>query len=231
MASTRLTVAIKEALVSQLIDHAFADRCRKLVAAECALAQEIYDHTMDTWFLKVEGGKGPKLSLRKIVAALPAGWPAMSNSFKVELAGQVTRFDRYAGLGGGYPPNNNLVGIKEVPVHRQHKWAFQPGFQSHYTINVYDAAHEFSERAAALGSLRKDLTAEISSMRQSTRATLDTASTVQKLIVIWPEVEEFAAPFLKKETAAAAFLPVVARERLNNALRLPPGGDKELSEK
>ena len=231
MASTRLTVAIKEALVSQLIDHAFADRCRKLVAAECALAQEIYDHTMDTRFLKVEGGKGPKLSLRKIVAALPAGWESRSNYFKAEVGGQVMRFGRYKGMSCGYSSGDELVGTEQNTKDEIIPWAFKPGFVGSHTINAYDANHEFSRRAVELQGVREDLVKEISSMRISTRATLDSATTVQKLISIWPEVEVFAAPFLKSKTADEALLPVVARERLNKALGLPPSHYEGLEEK
>jgi len=219
----RLTVAIKEKLTSQLIAHAFTARSQKLVEAECALAQEIYDDYMDSRKIKVDGGSGGKYSLRKVVASLPAGWPEMSDNFKVELAGQMTEFDRYDGMAEGYRANQSeLVGVKEVPTREQQKWPFQPGFSGHYAVNTYDASHDFSERASVLQGQRKDLKDEIASMRASTRGTLDTASTIQKLIVIWPEVEAFAAPFLQQETAAAAILPVVARERLNDALGLPP---------
>jgi len=224
MASTRLTVSIKEKLVEQLIAHAFSDRSQKLVEAECELAQEIYDDYMDTRMIKVDGGSGGKYALRKVVASLPAGWPGRSDHFKVELGGQMTKFDRYDGMAQYSRSNQSeLVGVKLVPDREQVKWHFPPGFSGNYAINTFDASHEFSERAAVLQGQRKDLASEISSMRHSTRATLDTASTIQKLIVIWPEVEAFAAPFLQQETAAAAILPVVARERLNDALGLPPG--------
>ena len=221
--ATRLTVAIKDKLTATLMEHAFAARSNKLVEEERALAQEIYDHTMDTRMIKIDGGTGPKMSLRKVVAALPSGWPGMSDYFKVELAGQVTKFDRYEGMAEGYRANHSeLVGFKEVPSREQKKWPFQPGFSGSYAINVYDANHDFSKRATELQGKRKDLKDEIASMRASTRATLDSATTIQKLIMIWPEVEAFASPYLQQETAAAAILPVVARERLNDALGLPP---------
>ena len=57
-------------------------------------------------------------------------------------------------------------------------------------------------------------------MRGSTRGALGSVTTIQKLIMIWPEVEAFAAPYLQEKTA---ILPVIARERLNDALGLPPG--------
>lgn len=224
MASTRLTVSIKEKLVDQLIAHAFTARSVELIEAENALGQEIYDDYMDTRMVKIEGGAGPKMSLRKIVASLPAGWPGMSDDFRVELGGAITKFDKYEGMQTTYRENaSQLVGVVEVPSREQRKWPFPPGYLGNGAIHVYDANHHFSQKATNLQGIRKDLKAEISSMRNSTRATLNSATTIQKLVMIWPEVEAFAAPFMQKETAAAAILPVVARERLNEALGLPPG--------
>ena len=223
MAQQRLTVAIKEKLVEQLILHAFKDRSNKLVEAECKLAQEIYDDYLDTRRIKVDGGRGASSSLRKIIASLPAGWATMDDSFKVELGGEMTRFDRYDGMPLGYQDNvRELVGVKQVPDREKKKWLFPPRNSSNYAITVYDAKHEVTHRATVLKSERVDLAAEISSMRHSARATLDTVATIQKLIMIWPEVESFAAPFLQEKTAAAAILPVASRERLNDALGLPP---------
>ena len=223
MAQQRLTVAIKEQLVDQLILHAFKDRCNKLVDAECLLAQELYDDYLDTRRLKVDGGRGASSSLRKIIASLPAGWAEMDDDFKVEIGGTMTRFDRYDGMPVGYQDNiHSLVGVKQVPGREKQKWKFTPNHSSNYAINVYDVNHEVTHRATVLQNERVDLTAEISAMRHSARATLDSVTTIQKLIMIWPEVESFAAPFLQEKTAAAVILPVASRERLNNALGLLP---------
>ena len=221
MAQTRLTAAIKEALVDKLIERAFTDRSQKLVDAECALAQDIYDDFMNTRMIKTKGGYGDPTPMRKVVDALPAGWQGTSDYFKAEMGGDVVKFDRYEGIVDGWRANqNDLVGVKEIPSRDQHKWTFQPGFSGNCAVHVYDAKHAFSSRTMELQGLRKDLVSEISTMRGSTRGALGSVTTIQKLIMIWPEVEAFAAPYLQEKTA---ILPVIARERLNDALGLPPG--------
>lgn len=172
MAQQRLTVSIKEKIVDQLIAHAFTARSNKLVDAENALAQEIYDDYMDTRMIKVDRGFGASKSMRKVVASLPSGWPSMSDHFNVELAGTITKFDRYDGMAKRYRSNQqDLVGVKSLPDREQQKWPFQPGFSGHYALNVYDANHTFSERAMVLQGEREDLVSEIETMRHSTRAT------------------------------------------------------------
>lgn len=222
MVSTRLTVAIKEAITDQVMQHAFAARCAAHMEAELTFAQEVYDHIMDTKMLAVDGGSGPKTPLRKVLAALPAGWSSQQTYFKAEFAGQEQKLDRYDGFEGGYRENATMIGWKPTPQREQKNWHFPPGY-SWGTLAKFEAQHEFSDRCAKLQGDREDLKSEMSSLRTQTRATLDTASTIQKLIVIWPEIEAFASPFLQEEKAAAVLLPVVARERLNDALGLPPG--------
>ena len=222
MASTRLTVAIKEAITDQVMHHAFAGRCVAHMDAELAFAQEVYDDIMDTKMLKVNGGTGPQMSLRKVLASLPAGWGSQQTYFKAEFAGQEQKLDRYDGFESGHRENATMIGWKPTPQREQKKWHFPPGY-NWGTLAKYEAQHEFADRCAKLQGDREDLKSEMSSLRTQTRATLDTASTIQKLIVIWPEIEAFASPFLQEEKAAAVLLPVVARERLNDALGLPPG--------
>lgn len=222
MASTRLTVAIKEAITDQVMHHAFAGRCKAHMDAELAFAQEVYDDIMDTKMLKVNQGAGPQMSLRSVLASLPAGWCSQQTYFKAEFAGQDQKLDRYDGFEAGYHENATMIGWKATPQREQKNWHFPPGY-SWGTLAKYEASHPFSERCAQIQGEREDLKSEMSSLRAQTRATLDTASTIQKLIVIWPEIEAFASPFLQEEKAAAVLLPVVARERLNDALGLPPG--------
>ncbi|HEY7823713.1 MAG TPA: Nmad5 family putative nucleotide modification protein [Acidimicrobiia bacterium] len=222
MASTRLTVAIKDAITDQVMHHAFAGRCKAHMEAELAFAQEVYDDIMDTKMLKVDGGTGPQLPMRKVLASLPAGWCSRQTYFKAEFAGQEQKLDRYDGFENGYRENAAMIGWEAVKDRDQVNWHFPPGY-TWGTLAKYEAQHPFSDRCAKLHGDRDDLRSEMSMLRTQTRATLDTASTIQKLIVIWPEIEAFASPFLQEEKAAAVLLPVVARERLNDALGLPPG--------
>lgn len=223
MASTRLTNSIKDALTRRLLEHAFTARSVAQLKAECDLAQEIYDDVMKTREVKLAGGTGDRVSWREATDLLPAAWVSRQDYFQAQMGGTVTKFHRYDGVEPSYGQNKNLVGLKRVPPSERHDWTFPPNAGGHVTIHVYDHAHEFTKRKDLLANSRSDLLEEISSTDRSVRATLDSVTTVQRLIVIWPEVEAFASEFLTEQKAAAVILPVVARERLNDTLGLPPG--------
>lgn len=220
MASTRLTVAIKETLVNQLAAHAFTDRSNKHFQAELDFCQEVYEHIMTT--RKVRMGK-KEVTVFTATALLPTGWGSKNDCFHVEFAGENAKLDKYDGFEEGWRGNDAFEGLETMPTREQRKWDFPPNWGGHGTIMTFDAHSDFSKRYTVLKDAREDLVKEIASARISARATMDSVTSVQKLIVLWPEVEAFACKFLTEKTAAAVLLPVVARDKLNDALGLPPG--------
>lgn len=223
MASTRLTISIKEVLTDRLIEHAFTARSRQQLAAECELTRLIYDQVVDTKEIRINGGSGKKVTFRAALAMLPAGWASVHDRFMCRIGGDMVRFDFYSGIEETYRQNSELVGLEKVRMADKKKFLFTPGFTQSTTFAVFEARDAVSIRIEELKRSRSDLVEEIRAARHSARATMDSVPSIQKLIQVWPEVEAFAAPFMQQETAAAAILPVVARERLNDVLGLPPG--------
>lgn len=223
MASTRLTNATRDALLAQLMNHAFAGRCLTHFQAELDFVQEVYDHVMTERKVRFEGKETP---VGEVVAKLPAGWASREDYFKAEFAGQTVQLGKYYGMyHDGCQSVSKLLGVKQVPHHQQEKWYFPPRWGGHGTLVAFDARHPLSAKATELNSAFEDLTTEMARVRASTKATLEAANTVQRLIVLWPEVESFARQFLTDKQAAAVLLPVVQRESLNVALGLPVGED------
>lgn len=222
MATTRLTISIRESLTRRLMEHAFAGRCVTHFKAELDFAEEVFEDVMLTRTVLYRGEKMP---VGKVVAELPAGWSDRADYFYVDFAGQKTKLDKYEGLSpkDGYREVNRLIGVKVTPHHEQVKWHFWPGCNQHQSLAVYDASHPFSKRAEKLASDRADLITEIKRAQNSTRSTLNQVNSIQRLIVLWPEVEAFARVYLNEETSAKVLLPVIARDRLNETLGLPPG--------
>lgn len=222
MASTRLTNSIRDSLTKRLMEHAFAGRCKTHFEMELAFVEEVFEDMMTSRKVMY---RNELTSVGKVIAELPNGWTDRADYFYGEFAGQKMKLDKYDGINSkdGYRDVNRLVGVKITPHHDQVKWHFWPGCQNHHTLVAYDASHAFSKRAEKLTSDRADLIKEIESAQASTRSTLEQVSTVQRLIVLWPEVEPFARAYLNEETAAKALLPVIARDRLNETLGLPPG--------
>ena len=64
---------------------------------------------------------------------------------------------------------------------------------------------------------------EIAVARNTTRATLNSCTSIQKLVVMWPEIETFANEFLSEKKAAEMMLPTLERKKLNTTLGLPVG--------
>lgn len=222
MASTRLTHSIRDSLTKRLMEHAFGGRCKTHFETELAFVKEVFDDLMLNRTIIYRGEKTP---VGKVIEELPVDWTDQYDYFHAEFAGQKMKLDKYEGLqsGDGYREVRRLIGVQITPHHEQVKWRFWPNARPHYVMVTYDAAHDFSKRAEQLADARSDLIKEIESAQASTRSTLEQVSTVQRLIVLWPEVEPFARAYLNEETAAKALLPVIARERLNETLGLPPG--------
>jgi len=221
MSSTRLTNATREALLGQLMNHAFAGRCVTHFQAELDFVQEVYDHVMTERKVRFEGKDTP---VGEVVKKLPLGWASREDYFKAEFAGQTIQLGKYYGMyHESCQSTSKLIGVKQTPHHQQEKWYFPPKWGGHGTLVAFDARHELSLKATALNSAFDDLVGEMARVRVSTKATLEAANTVQRLIVLWPEVESFARQFLTDKQAAAVLLPVVQREMLNDALGLPVG--------
>lgn len=220
MASTRLTNSIRDSLRGELLKHAFAGRCVTHFQAELDFVQEVFDHIMANRTVLHLGKKRP---VGEVVAELPPGWENTESYFKAEFGGETAKLDKYDGLEVNYKDNSNLIGVKTTPHHDQVKWKMPPKWSGHHTLMTFDASHPLTKRFTELRNAREDLKTEIERARNSIRATLDSVSTVQRLIVLWPEVEAFARVYLDEKRAASVLLPVIAREQLNETLGLPPG--------
>jgi len=223
MASTRLAISIKDTLVSKLVEHAFTKRAKDLIEKELAFAQKVYDEVMDTKIVTYDNGK--QKTMKQALKALPKRWRSTDDDFQVEFAGQCQQIHKYNGLSRSFSENKNLPGVAVVPSSERTSWDFEPNQSSYRAMAQFDASHELSIQFTELSNARKDLLEEIASAKRSARATMDSCATVQKLIVLWPEVKQFAAQFLTQEKAAAVMLPIVAREKLNAALDLPPNAE------
>lgn len=84
---------------------------------------------------------------------------------------------------------------------------------------VYDAKHPLTVRYDAWKKAQDDLDAEKSKAKSSAEAVLESVTTVNKLIQVWPEVEQFARPFAVESPSRAIALPI---KDLNARLGLPP---------
>ncbi len=218
MASTRLTNAIKDELTTQLLKHAFSDRCQKMVNAEIKFSQKMYDKYLSDTFVQMEG---KKVALKDALAILPDTWTSGDYEIRIQFAGETIELSKYYGLGNRYH-SYELPGITYTADSERQQWVYPPKYQPYHANYIVDARHKLNDEYNKLLGFRKDLEKEISTVTATTRATLNSVTSIQKLIILWPEVEAFASKFLTEKAVANQMLPVIQREKLNDVLGLPP---------
>jgi len=208
MATVRLTNNIREALLNKLLERAFKARCEEFRKRAGAFAVRVY--------ADVFGDELPKMD------ALPDGWLPKDYGILVYFGFIRARISFNGSLDTSGVDNFLKCGSRGGDsVYRRFTYSKYSSVAKRY--NARDAlATEYE----AFSNERKDLSNEIERAAQTAKAALDSCSSIQKLIAIWPEVEEFAREFLK-DGERKALLPDIPRSQLNAILNLPPEEDKK----
>lgn len=84
----------------------------------------------------------------------------------------------------------------------------------------YPARHPFTDTYRDIKKRRTALKDERERARREALCMLSQATTINRLIELWPEVKPFAEKYLKKEKAKS-LLPVLRTEVLNQKFKLP----------
>lgn len=132
------------------------------------------------------------------IETLPKGWLPEQNYIKVEIAGQVVQLNFGRDVTMPYCMSKSRI------------------------LETYDGRHAFSERWLELSGRKKDLDTAKSALRRELDAALKQASTVQRLVKIWPEVLPFVKDFMDEDKPKPAQLPAVPLTILNTKLGLGP---------
>lgn len=90
------------------------------------------------------------------------------------------------------------------------------------TAIIYDDDHALSLRFNELERKDEELCAEKTAAERNAKAVLNSVTTYNKLIEVWPEIEPLAAPFKQNEARATTFALSLPITQLNKALGLPP---------
>lgn len=195
MASTKLTNWIREQIVADLMAHRFTKACDKLVKDRAALAVKVYrDFYSRSLLAKIE--------------ALPEGWLPTGSDITAQFSGRV---DSLAFSGAVY----GLVSKYRTKTDA----AFRPFLSKDVgrVVAVYDASHPLAIIHAELAGRQKELTEQIEAARRQAEVAVNSATTINRLIELWPEVE----PFARKHESAKVPLPALPTSELNALLDLP----------
>lgn len=204
MATTRLTNHIREALLKKLLERAFKSRCDEFLKRAAAFAVRVHADVFGSDLTKMD--------------ALPNGWLPTDDDIMVRFGGDNTRVSFRGSLGaGGIPDAFRKCGS----TGGDNVYLRFTSSKKGTTAKVYNARDALAAEYEALINDRKDLSDEIERAARTAKAAMDSCSSIQKLISVWPEVEEFASEFLV-DGERKALLPDVPRAQLNAILNLPP---------
>lgn len=207
--AARLTRPIRDAITKKLLHRAFKDRAQAVVDRQADFARRVYEDALK-----------PHLAA---IAAVPAGWLPTDDDIKVSFGSEYTQLD--FGNGLSYSIHHTLRACGAERISDKGGNRLELPFPSKFKgqcMKVYDASHPLAEEFRNLQVEQEALVAEVEKAQRTMKATLESVTTVKKLIDVWPEVEEFARPYLYNGERKA-ILPAIPRAELNAALGLPPG--------
>ena len=198
---TRLTNSIKEVLLKKLLVHAYRDRVQEAVNANAHFAVKVYNDA----FAK---------DLKQI-NALPKGWLPTDIDILVQFGPTVQRL-YFRGTLGAFNLREALRPC-EAQIVYDTSYPF-PANKKDTVVKQYDGVHPLVSEFDSLKAKFSELETEIHRATKTIEAAMNSVKTVKKLIEIWPEVEEFAKPYLEHVPT----LPAIPRQELNTLLDLPP---------
>jgi hypothetical protein len=198
--STRLTTHLRERITNAVLTHRFNEAVEALISDRAAFAEEVYNDV----YRKTD---------REKMAALPEGWLPTEGQINVQF-GDHRGYESLDYRGHLYGPLNKArkPGGKADPVIRR-------ALNKHYRhcAKVYDADHRLSKKYEDLQARQKELCRQYDEAKRQVEAAVNSASTINRLVEMWPEVEPFARSF----DASPLKVPSIPTDQLNKLLDLP----------
>jgi hypothetical protein len=199
MASTRLTQDAREQIATAVLLHRFQEPVDALVVDRAAFAEEVYNDIY-------------RKSDREKMAALPKGWLPETNAINVQF-GDQRGYESLQFSGKLYSRLGSLRSKDDgKSIERR---AFSKNV--HSCVKVYEPDHRLSLKHDALDQRYTELKAEFEAAERQVKAALNSATTINKLVEMWPEVE----PFVRKFDASPLKVPSIPTDQLNKLLDLP----------
>lgn len=199
---TRLTKAIRQALLQDVLDHRYQKHVRALLVRAKKLGDKLYNETYSP-------------EIQKQMAALPPGFISKENSLHINLLGR--RHAIYFGLNW----SGALCGIGHVPyLERSSQERLIAAKHTQRAWNEVDISAELRREIEFLNNDIKDHNEQYGKTCKQVEAALAAANTIKKLIELWPEIEPFAS-FYKTEAPVKINLPAIPVASLNAMLDLP----------
>jgi hypothetical protein len=197
--STRLTNSIRERIATAVLTHRFREQVDALIADRAAFAEEVYNDVY-------------RKSDREKMAAISKGWLPETTAINVQF-GDSRGYESLQFSGKIY---GKLGSVKSKDDGKSiERRAFSKNV--HGCVKVYDADHRIAKKHAEIHQRYEDLKADYEAAQRQVEAALNSATTINRLVEMWPEVEPFARSF----DASPLKVPSIPTDQLNKLLDLP----------
>lgn len=195
MASTRLTNYIRDRIRQALIKRTFDPRKKELTETEHALGRAVYN---DLYSAEVQ------MQMHR----MPEGFLPTACGVQVKFG------DSFVQVNWDSADAARRIAARRI--------ADKHDIRGRAAAKVYEPDHQLTKEFQKLQQLHKQFDDEMYEARRQINSLLGSCTTVEKLIRTWPEVEEFAKPFLGKDAGVPSTALAIPIADLNKILGLPP---------
>lgn len=204
---TRLTNDIRAAISRSLVAHRFQAEVEAVSAGYAALAALAYDEIYNT-------------ETRAKMDALPEGWLPTADSISANISGKRVRF-YFSGYFSEDAVNQSGVLVARASVVSKRMLAKH----DRCDLFTFVGGGNVDLMHSQVWSQHVRLATSIKETRAQIEGALGSVSTINKLILVWPEVEPFAKKWI--EEGGKSKLPAIPVSSLNAAIGLPVDGDAQ----
>lgn len=209
---TKMTNEIRKAVVRDILVYRYQKAMQALIVERQKLTVEVWE----ACFSKDK---------QKLLREAPSSFFYKSSNFNVQVSGRTLQFY----TSGDFVDRDSYNPKFQPTFYNQIKGKVPPPdplplpYKSiHGTVGVIDSGTPLAERVMDVFNRSDTFEKEMATARAELYAALDSFTTVEKMIQIWPDVEKFAKPFIARPT----FLPATQINRMNTLLKLPPLEEK-----
>lgn len=197
MASIKLTKYMRDGIRDRMLRHRFSEEVNALIETRAKLAWDFYR----------DGFTAEEL---RMINSLPSGWLPTRSSVYVNIGGRSVTIPFSGTLYGD-------AGVyKTVQVTTKHERF--PADRTGSYLKSYQATDVLAVMHEKVDNQITDLTERVNLAKKQVEAALNSATTVGRLIELWPEVEPFTRHL---QPTGPNTLPALPTQDLNRLLNLP----------
>lgn len=196
---TKLTNWMRETIAKSVMQHRFSDAAVAIVKERAAFAMEVYRDI----YSEAE---------RRRMKALPAGWLPSEDDISAQF-GDGRHYEQVNFSGAVYGSISKMLPEAIDRVYLPVAYAHRSG-----CAKSYEPTDDLSVRYVALKEKTEELSRQIDSAQRQTDAAIANATTIGRLVEMWPEIEPFTTVY---EGDKPRTLPAIPTSQLNALLDLP----------